>query len=338
MGEGSSSECLNPVGQGSLGWSRTPAMSTDSDTEPDRESEPNPEQAETEPTAPTDDDGEPTPDDHPESAASPDDEDSSEEKTPADGVPDEPPTSFRATIQAAYLKTILSSLRALVDEARIRVTEDGLTVRAVDSANVAMDDLELEAAAFESFEASPGTLGLNLDRFADPVRLASKDDLVQLFLDPESGKLIVVVDGLRYSMACLDSRTLRVEPTLPEFDLPAAVTVDRDVLQRGVKAADLVADHVRLRMEAGADALVIEAEGDTDAVTLELDGDDIDILAVGDASTLFSLDYCKKLVRTIPAGTPVTLDLGEDFPLILSYELADGDGTTTRMLAPRIET
>lgn len=313
-------------------------MSTDADTEPDREPEHNPEQAETEPPAPTDDDSEPTSDAHSESAASPDDEDSSEETAPADSVLDEPPASFRATIQAAYLKTILSSLRALVDEARIRVTEDGLTVRAVDSANVAMDDLELEAAAFESFEASPGTLGLSLDRLADPVRLASKDDLVQLFLNPESGKLIVVVDGLRYSMACLDSRTIRTEPTLPEFDLPATVTVDRDALQRGVKAADLVAGHVRLRTEAGADALVIEAEGDTDVVTLELDDDDIDILAAGDASTLFSLDYCKKLVRTIPAGTPVTLDLGEDFPLTLSYELADGDGAITRMLAPRIET
>ncbi len=313
-------------------------MSTDSDTEPDREPEPTPEQPETEPPTPADDDGESTPNDHPESAASPGDEDSTEETTPADGVPDEPPASFRATIQAAHLKTVLSSLRALVDEARIRVTEDGLTVRAVDSANVAMDDLELEVAAFESFEASPGTLGLNLDRLADPVRLASKDDLVQLFLDPESGKLIVVVDGLRYSMACLDSRTLQAEPTLPEFDLPATVTVDRDALQRGVKAADLVADHVRLRMEAGVDTLIIEAEGDIDAVTLELDGENIEVLAAGDASTLFSLDYLKKLVRTIPAGTPITLDLGEDFPLILSYELADGDGAITRMLAPRIET
>jgi len=313
-------------------------MSIDSDTEPDREPESTPEQPETEPPTPTDDDGESTPNGHPESATNPNDEDSTEETTPADGVSDEPPASFRATIQAAHLNTVLSSLRALVDEARIRITEDGLTVRAVDAANVAMDDLELEAAAFESFEASSGTLGLSLDRLADPVRLASKDDLVQLFLDPESGKLIVVVDGLRYSMACLDSRTLRAEPTLPEFDLPATVTVDRDALQRGVKAADLVADHVRLRMEASADALIIEAEGDTDTVTLELDGDDIEVLAVGDASTLFSLDYCKKLVQTIPAGTSVTLDLGEDFPLILSYELADGDGAISRMLAPRIET
>ena len=315
-------------------------MSTDSDPEPDREPEPDTGPAETERSPPTGNDtehDEPAADAQPESMDD-SDGDPADEATSGDSVPDQPPASFRAAIRATHLKTVLSSLRAIVDEARIRVTEDGLTVRAVDSANVAMDDLELEAAAFESFEASPGTLGLDLSRLADPVGLATKDDLVQLLLDPESGKLIVVVDGLRYSMACLDSRTIRAEPTLPEFDLPATVIVDRDALQRGVKAADLIADHIKIRMETDSEVLVVEAEGDTDAVTLELDGDDIEVLAAGEASTLFSLEYCKKLVRTIPAGTPVTLDLGEDFPLILSYELANGDGAITRMLAPRIET
>ena len=57
-----------------------------------------------------------------------------------------------------------------------------------------------------------------------------------------------------------------------------------------MKAADLVADHIRIRMDDDGEALVVEAEGDTDAVALELDGDDIDIVAAGDASALFSLD------------------------------------------------
>ena len=310
-------------------------------TEPDSDPEPEIEQSDTEHPAPSDDEsehGESTTDTHPKPKTDTPNGDSPEKPSPVDDVPDEPPTSFRAAIRASRLKNVLSTLRALVDEARVRITEDGLTVRAVDSANVAMDDLALGAAAFESFEASPGTLGLDLDRLADPVSLASKDDLIQLYLDPKSGKLIVLVNGLRYSLACLDATTIRAEPTLPEFDLPATVTVNREALQRGVKAADLVADHIRIRMDDDGEALVVEAEGDTDAVALELDGDDIDIVAAGDASALFSLDYLKKLVRTIPARTPVTLDLGEDFPLILSYELADGDGTITRMLAPRIET
>jgi len=314
-------------------------MSTDSDTELDRE--PDTERADTEHPAQTDEDAERNKteaDTQAEPARDASDEDSTGEPSLTDDVPDEPPASFQAAIRASHLKNVLSPLRALVDEARVRITGDGLTVRAVDSANVAMDDLELGAAAFESFEASPGTLGLDLDRLADPVGLASKNDLIQLYLDPESGKLIVLVDGLRYSLACLDATTIRAEPTLPEFDLPATVNVNREALQRGVKAADLVADHIRIRMEDGGEALVVKAEGDTDTVTLELDGDDIDIVTAGDASALFSLDYLKKLVRTIPKGTTVTIDLGESFPLILSYALAEGEGTITRMLAPRIET
>jgi proliferating cell nuclear antigen len=314
-------------------------MSTDSDAKPDHE--PDSERTDTENPATAEEGTErnaQSADTQTEPTTSESDEDSPEETSPASSVPDEPPASFRAAIQATHLKTVLSTLRAFVDEARIRVTEDGLTVRAVDSANVAMDDLELKAAAFESFEASPGTLGLDLSRLADPVGLATTDDLVQLFLDPESGKLIVVVDGLQYSMACLDPTSIRSEPTLPEFDLPASVTIDRDILQRGVKAADLVAEHVRIRMEADDETFLIEAEGDIDTVALELGGDDIDIIAHGGANALFNLEYLKKMVRTVPKGTAVALEVGENFPLVLSYDLAEGDGSVTRMLAPRIET
>ncbi len=109
MGEGSSNGCLNSAGQGSLNRSRTPAMSTDSDTEPDREPESTPEQPETEPPTPADYDGESTPNDHPESTANPDGEDSTEETTPADGVPDEPPASSSSTTTSSCSTACLAS-------------------------------------------------------------------------------------------------------------------------------------------------------------------------------------------------------------------------------------
>lgn len=48
------------------------------------------------------------------------------------------------------------------------------------------------------------------------------------------------------------------------------------------------------------------------------------------------LDCTKAPVRTIPPGTSVRMTLGTDFPLIMTYDLADGDEHGTRMLAPRI--
>jgi proliferating cell nuclear antigen len=255
-----------------------------------------------------------------------------------DEIPLEPPSTFRATIRASPLKTILKALRANVDEARFRIDESGIRVRAVDPANVAMDDLTLNTSAFESYDATPGVLGLDLDRFADPVNLAKKDNLVQFSLDRETRKLVVFVDGIEFRMACLDPATIRAEPTLPELELPASATLDRDVLQQGVKAADLVADHVGFRMDADEEVLRIEAEGDTDTVDFQLDEEKLDQATFAEASSLFSLDYMKKIVRTIPKGASVTVDFGSEFPIMLSYDLDDDAGSMTRMLAPRIET
>jgi len=249
-----------------------------------------------------------------------------------------PPETFRAAIQSEPLKNILRALRATVDEARVKIDESGIRVRAVDPANVAMDDLDLSASAFESYDATPGVIGVDLDRLWDAVSLANKGDLVQLHLDTESRKLVVAVTGLEFQMACLNPATIRSEPTLPELELPASVTVERDTLRQGVKAADLIADHVGLRMDPDEEVFRIDAEGDTDSVDFRIDADDWEAVTPAEASSLFSLDYMKKIVRTTPAGTAVTIDFGTEFPAMLSYDLGDGDGSMTRMLAPRIET
>lgn len=247
-----------------------------------------------------------------------------------------PPARFQAAIQGGTIKTVLKTLRAIVDEARIHIDGDGISMRAVDPANVAMDDLDLTAAAFESYDATPGVIGVDLDRFADAVGMANKGDLVQLSLDQQTRKLVIHVDGLEFTMACLNPQTIRAEPEIPDLDLPAEVTLSRDTLDRGVKAADMVSDHIRFTMDEAPEQFCIEAEGDTDNVELEIDSEDLDDVTAADAEALFSLDYLKDIVRTISKGTAVTMTVGTGFPVIMTYELADGDGHVTRMLAPRI--
>jgi hypothetical protein len=73
-----------------------------------------------------------------------------EEVRPLQTVSDAPPRLFRAAMRTDVLKRFLRALRTLVDEARIRFTADSLTVRAVDPANVVMDDLELGVEALKS--------------------------------------------------------------------------------------------------------------------------------------------------------------------------------------------
>jgi proliferating cell nuclear antigen len=244
---------------------------------------------------------------------------------------------FKAIVSASTLQDALDSVSVLVDECKIRLNEDELSIRAVDPANVGMVDLSLDAAAFESYEADGGVIGVNLAKLEDFVGMASGDQLVELELDEETRKLKIRMDGLSSTLALIDPDSIRQEPDIPDLDLAAEIVLEGAQLDRGIKAADMVSDHVRLRVDATDEAFHIEAEGDTDDVDFELDTGDLIALTAGSADSLFSLDYLKDMNKAIPKDAEVTVELGEEFPVKIHYAVAEGQGNVTYMLAPRIQ-
>ena len=244
---------------------------------------------------------------------------------------------FKAIVSASTLQDALDSVSVLVDECKIRLNEDALSIRAVDPANVGMVDLTLEAAAFESYDADGGVIGVNLARLEDIAGMAGSTDLIHLELDEETRKLHIEIDGLSYTLALIDPESIRQEPDIPELDLPAEIVVEGAQLDRGVTAADMVSDHIRLRVAEADEAFLIEAEGDTDDVDLELTREDLIALTAGPSNSLFSLDYLKDMNKAIPGDAEVTVELGEEFPVKLHYGFGEGLGQVTFMLAPRIQ-
>ena len=244
---------------------------------------------------------------------------------------------FKAIVGASTFQDALDSVSVLVDECKIRLNEEELSIRAVDPANVGMVDLTLEAAAFESYEADGGVIGVNLARLEDIAGMANSGDLIHLELDEETRKLHIEIDGLSYTLALIDPDSIRQEPDIPDLDLASEIVVEGAQLDRGIKAADMVSDHIRLRVDEADEAFFIEAEGDTDDVNLKLDREDLIALSAGPADSLFSLDYLKDMNKAIPSDAEVTVELGEEFPVKLHYGFAEGLGNVTFMLAPRIQ-
>jgi proliferating cell nuclear antigen len=244
---------------------------------------------------------------------------------------------FKAIVSASTLRDALDAVSVLVDECKIRLNEDGLAIRAVDPANVGMVDLTLDVAAFESYEADGGVIGVNLARLEDIAGMANSGDLVHLELDEETRKLHIRIDGLSYTLALIDPDSIRQEPDIPDLDLPAEIVVEGNQLDRGIKAADMVSDHINLRVDEASETFHIEAEGDTDDVDLKLGREDLIDLQAGPADSLFSLDYLKDMNKAIPGDAEVTVELGEEFPVKLHYEFSEGMGNVTFMLAPRIQ-
>jgi len=242
---------------------------------------------------------------------------------------------FKAVIGAERLKDSIDAISTMVDEAKFRITPDGISVKAVDPANVAMVTFEMGRDAFDSFEATEGELGIDLTKMNSIMDMADKNDNIELELDENAHKLVIKMRGLSYTMSLLDPSSIRKEPKVPALDLPARILVRGEDLKRAVKAAEKVSDYMSMGIRD--DTFFMEAEGDTDKVLVEMTRDKLIDLKAEEVSSLFSLDYLTDMSKIAGKADEVTIDLGKDYPLKLSLKVADGYGDVGYMLAPRVE-
>lgn len=245
-------------------------------------------------------------------------------------------TSF--IIAADTLSDALDPVTALVDECKFQLNSDGLSIMAVDPANVGMVDLEVEAGAFESYQADGATLGINLEQFCEVLGMADSGDLIHCKLNPETFKLDIEIAELSYTLALIDPESIRQEPDIPDLDLDATVVLEGEQISRGITAADLCSEHATFQAAADEKTFNIKAQGDTDDVCVTFDEDELLSAQVAEScQSMFSLDYLKDMERAILSDTEVSLVLGSEFPVKMRYSFDDGRVSVVNMLAPRIE-
>jgi proliferating cell nuclear antigen len=243
---------------------------------------------------------------------------------------------FKAEIKSDTLKGLVNVISTLVDEAKFSINKDGVNLKAVDPAHVAMVDLTIAKGAFESFSADNGTeMGVDLDKMKEVLKLAGSGDIVAMEQDETQGRLILKVGNITRRMNLVDTAGMN-DPKVPQLSLPAFVDVAVAELQRGMKAAESVSDHIALSIDE--ESFELFCEGDTDSVILRLDGSKVaGITAKSKVRSLFPLDYFSNLVKAIPSDTIVKISLGNDYPVKLSFSFAGGNGNVGYLLAPRIE-
>jgi len=266
--------------------------------------------------------------------------------------------AFAAVVSADTLGTVLDSLSVLVDECVLRVEDDGIAVDAMDPATVGMVSLELHADAFEAFDAAATDLrlGVALDRLRDVVGIADSGQAVRLAFDvrkttlsssaahqnaersedAETRMLHVRVGELAYTLALIDPDAIRSPPDRVDLadQYTASVTLQGAGFARAVDAAEMIADYLALGVED--ESFYVRAEGDTDSVDVEFPAGDCEAFDPGPAHSLFSLQYLSSVNRAVPTDRPVRLRFGEEAPVEAGFDVADGDGTVTFVVSPRM--
>ena len=251
---------------------------------------------------------------------------------------------FEAKIDANVLRGCIEAITAVVDEGKLRIAEDGLKLRAVDPANVAMVSFELQSDAFDEFRfaaaeaatESPAEteIGMDFVKLLGILGIGGREE-VELELDEHAQKLFTRMGSLSYTISLLDPSSLRKEPKVPELEFPARVIIETEEFRRAIRAAEKIGDHIALGVDG--EVFFMEAEGEMDKLRLELRKEQLIDLTPGTLHSLYTLDYISAMSKGMSHAENITLNLGKDYPLQIEFEMAEGKGKVGYLLAPRIE-
>jgi proliferating cell nuclear antigen len=261
---------------------------------------------------------------------------------------------FKAKIDLRVLRECMETLTAIVDEGKFRLTESGLKVRAVDPANVAMVSFELQRDAFDLFQFAtedPSSevdteveselkakneieIGMDFVKFLGILGIGGRDE-VELELDEHAQKLFIRMGSLAYTLSLLDPSSLRKTPKVPELELPVQINIETNIFRRTIRAAERIGDHIVLGVDG--EVFYMETNGDTDKLRLELSKDQLIQQTPGTVHSLYSLGFLSAISKGVSHVENIMLNLGKDYPLLLDFEVAEGKGKVSYLLAPRLE-
>ena len=238
---------------------------------------------------------------------------------------------FHLMTKPKVIKELIGLVNPLVNEAKLKIKPDGIQIIATDPAHVAMVDLTLKSKAFEEYEATETEIGIDLDKMSELLKLPANSIIIDY--DPKTNRLIIKLDEIIRRFGLIDTAGLP-DQKVPTLDLPAKVIMEEAKLSKSIRACEQISDH--LRLTASKDKFVIYAEGDVDTVEIPLAKDMlIELEATEEYSSLFSLDYMNSITKS--AKEQITLNIGNDNPMMMEYTFSEGAGNVAYLLAPRIE-
>tara|TARA_Y100000034_G_C6777595_1_gene347317 strand:- start:131 stop:871 length:741 start_codon:yes stop_codon:yes gene_type:complete len=235
-----------------------------------------------------------------------------------------------------YLKESITIISELVNEASFKITKDAIELVAMDPANVAMVIFKLLSSSFTEYNVENEVdLAVNLSNIKQILRRAKPNDMISLELEGnEKLKITLQSNTLRTFYIPIIELEER-EQKIPDLNFPVTVSATSSTFNDAIEDVDVVAESVVLAAEPGKFNLI--AEGDLSKVNVEIkESEDTKITAEDSAKAKYSIEYLKKMINGSKLADQVTINLGKDYPLKITYTVID-KVLMSFILAPRVD-
>ncbi|MBU3913449.1 MAG: proliferating cell nuclear antigen (pcna) [Nanoarchaeota archaeon] len=226
---------------------------------------------------------------------------------------------------------IIGIISELVSEVKLRVDMNGMSIIAIDPANVALVSFKLPASSFSALEAGSEVLGVSLDSLKNVLRRSSSGS--SLVMKSEDNMLdIEIHDKItrKFSLALIEIES--EDKQMPSLEFKSKVEMSSSDFLDSVEDCKIVADACTFSVKEGK--FIVEAKGLNSAKN-EFSGDEVKIEGQ-DSKSRYSLEYLQKFTKGSKISDKVKVNFSEDYPLKL--EFINDSAELVFVLAPRVET
>jgi proliferating cell nuclear antigen len=230
----------------------------------------------------------------------------------------------------ALLVKPIELISDLVMEVRIKINEVGLSIVAVDPANVAMVGFVLPRNAFSQFEAGEEVLGINLDNLKRILKRCGNGS--SLILEKKDNLLEIQIQGKIKRIFTLN--LIEIESSdkeMPQLEYSSRIEINSIDFISSIEDCSIVSDACSFVIDDGK--FIIQSKGLNSAVS-EFTSDEVKIEAE-DCKSKYSLEYLQKFIKGSKLSEKTILKFSEDHPL--KIEIRTEGMELSFILAPRVE-
>lgn len=238
---------------------------------------------------------------------------------------------------ATQFKDSISVISELVNEARFKITKEGIELVAMDPANVAMVVFKFLSSSFAEYEIDADQeIAINLANFKQILRRAKGNDVVTF--EVANNKLEIEFKSAstrRFSLPLLDFE--EKQQRIPNLTFPISITTSSSMLCDAIEDADVVAESVSFIAEP--EKFTVHAEGDLSKALIEIKQGDVAKITSESNARLrakYSIEYLKKIMQANKLSDDVSVFFNQDYPLKVEYKVVD-KLLLTFILAPRVD-
>ena len=242
---------------------------------------------------------------------------------------------LNVTARLDLMSKILDTLKAVVEDAKFDFKENSLHIRVVDHSHVAMIQMDIDSAAFDTWELDESSVAFELDVIRDIVGIGNPDEMLNIKTDAGSGMLHAKLGNVEGEIRTIDPSTITV-PSLPPLKPQCKVHLSGKDFIRILRAARLGGDMMTLAIKDNE--FRVSASGPNKNIQVFFDKDDLQLLELDKpAHSQYSLGYLHPLNNVVGDVDTLELGFGENYPLSISFTFYNGAVEVQYFLAPRVE-